>query len=696
MHQKFFYQLFGFIFLLLGLSEGAFAWKMEADKVTVKNTGGNTSTHINFRQSYNSAPLVFTLPSSAGGEPSTLRVTNISTTGFDIYSVEPDGNDGPHVQMSSIAYIAIEAGSHEFPDGTKIVAASINTQQFQSSSIPGASWQNIALSGFSSTPVVLGQIQSRNNERTDLPVPSAVSQPWLTTAIRNISSTSFDIALERSETTIGAILANEKIAYLAIQSGLNNANHFFGSNNGYKIEYETIRSANTITGWSDSADGIVINFSKSYTNPIVVATKNTRNDSDGGWLRRRSIASDSISLTVDEDISSDSERSHTSEIAGILLFSQPFDVEFIYTGQASLVINEVMYKESTTGVNNNEFVELYVTASGNLKGTIISDQDTHYYKFPSFNVLVGDYVIYHTGTDPGGTPVIAGVHHFYQGVSNIWNNPDDDVLLIKPAKDVTTTTHGSASKKTFNGLPVDYMAYGRSSVGGNVDTIPSSMNGVTVSWDYSFGTELKGAAPKESISLTPNASDSNKAACWERTSSGNANNNGCSGYITTRATATSADKNSMGEDNTSSVQILLRKSSLTIYDPYNGASNPKAIPGSVIEYIVKASNDGNIAADNNTIKISDFIPTNTRLCVANIGSCKTPYFVDGTPSSGLSLAGTLYSNDNGTNYTYSVSADAEGADSSVTNLRSSMNGAFQPKTGAIAPNFSLKFRVIVE
>jgi len=41
-------------------------------------------------------------------------------------------------------------------------------------------------------------------------------------------------------------------------------------------------------------------------------------------------------------------------------------------------------------------------------------------------------------------------------------------------------------------------------------------------------------------------------------------------------------------------------------------------------------------------------------------------------------------------------ADAEGTDSSVTNLRASMNGAFQPKTGTTAPSFNLKFRVIVE
>ena len=45
---------------------------------------------------------------------------------------------------------------------------------------------------------------------------------------------------------------------------------------------------------------------------------------------------------------------------------------------------------------------------------------------------------------------------------------------------------------------------------------------------------------------------------------------------------------------------------------------------------------------------------------------------------------------------YSASGDAEGTDANVTNLRAVMNGTFQPKTGATAPNFSLKFRVLVK
>ncbi len=139
------------VFLLL-LTTHLYAWKMEAGKITVQKTNGNTTTSILFRQTYNTIPLVFALMDDRGGNPASFRVTNVSTTGFDIYTVEPDGEDGPHAKMTQIPYIAIESGAHTLPDGTKIVAGTINTQKYQSRLISGTSWEAVTISGFSTTP----------------------------------------------------------------------------------------------------------------------------------------------------------------------------------------------------------------------------------------------------------------------------------------------------------------------------------------------------------------------------------------------------------------------------------------------------------------------------------------------------------------------------------------------------------------
>ena len=581
-------------FLLL-LTVTLHAWKMEADKITVNNTAGDTITHITFRQSFDVVPLVFTLMDDRGGDPSTLRVTNVSTAGFDIYTVEPDGQDGPHTNMNSIPYIAIEPGAHTLPDGSKITVGTVQTQKFQSKLIAGDSWEHVSLSGFSTTPVVLGEIQTRVNERTDDDVPDAVSQPWITTAISNVTSGGFDVALERSETTSGTLSSDETIAYLVMESGLHGGNHYFGSNSGDKIEYETIRSDDIIKGWDDG--DYTINFSKTYDNPMVVATKNTRDGIDGGWLRRGDIADDHITLQVDEDKANDPERSHTTERAGLLLFSEPFDAEFLSDSGARMIINEVMYNETVTGTGNDEFVEMYVTHAGNTKGYVISDQDHHYYLFPSCSVSDGDYVIYHTGT---GTNTCAGsIKHFYQGVSEYWNNGKDDVLLLRPDQDVTTTTQASAPK-TFNGTPQDYMAYGTQT--GAVDAVPTSMKGVTLSWDYSYGAELDNASDGTSVSLTPNATDSNTSACWEFTTSGNASDNGCSNYLSTRDTNSDAGLTySMGENNNAMPDMSITKTSVVISDPVNNSTNPKRIPGAIVRYCFTVKNTGDGSADNAAI-----------------------------------------------------------------------------------------------
>ncbi len=586
-----------FVWLCFVWPVEVFGWKMEADSVTVNRTTGDVITHITFRQTYDQVPLVFTLMDDRGSHPASLRVNNITKTGFDIYTVEPQGEDGPHMKMYKIPYIAIEPGEHTLPDGTRIVAGTVSTKKYQSYIPFLSNWEHVDLSGFSTTPVVLGEIQTRVNERTDDPVPDAVSQPWITTAISNVDRSGFDIALERSETTDGDLDQDETIAYLVMDSGLNGGNHYFGSNDASKIEYETIRSDDVIRGWDDG--DARIGFSKSYANPIAVATKNTRDERDGGWLRRGDIYSDAITLQVEEDRARDTERSHTTERAGLVIFSEPFDAEFLPTSDARMLINEVMYNETVTGTDNDEFVELYVTGGGNIYGYVLSDQDDHYYRFPSCDVQKGEYVIFHTGGDPANNSCSGTVKHFYQGVREYWDNGDgDDVLLLRSAADdVTIDGYGN----TFNTSVEDYISYSESGVSAH-DPPPTSMKGTSASWDNSYAGELKNAGDGVSIALTPNSRDSDTSACWEFSASVNAADNGCSDYLPTRDTnASTTYTHSLGVNNNSFPEMHITKSSIVIDDPVNGTTDPKRIPGATIRYCFTVDNNGTGDAEDVTI-----------------------------------------------------------------------------------------------
>jgi uncharacterized repeat protein (TIGR01451 family) len=66
-----------------------------------------------------------------------------------------------------------------------------------------------------------------------------------------------------------------------------------------------------------------------------------------------------------------------------------------------------------------------------------------------------------------------------------------------------------------------------------------------------------------------------------------------------------------------SATLSVQKTSAVISDPFNGTTNPKAIPGAVVEYTIVVSNTGATAATN--VSISDLIPANTTASLGQYG-----------------------------------------------------------------------------
>ncbi len=60
-----------------------------------------------------------------------------------------------------------------------------------------------------------------------------------------------------------------------------------------------------------------------------------------------------------------------------------------------------------------------------------------------------------------------------------------------------------------------------------------------------------------------------------------------------------------------SAALSVAKTSAVVSDPFNGTTDPKAIPGAVVEYEVTVSNTGTVAA--NLVQIADPVPANTTL-----------------------------------------------------------------------------------
>ena len=146
--------------------------------------------------------------------------------------------------------------------------------------------------------------------------------------------------------------------------------------------------------------------------------------------------------------------------------------------------------------------------------------------------------------------------------------------------------------------------------------------------------------------------------------------------------------------------LLVLKSVVTLSDPVNGNTNPKAIPGAVMLYTLEVTNQGPGSVDADTLLLSDVLPANSALFI-DTGSGDPVVFVDGTPASGLGYSfatDVSYSNQvgGGPPYNYTPVPDPQGFDSAVTGLQINPSGPLLGNSGAGDPNFQIRFRVRVD
>ncbi|MCH9647663.1 MAG: hypothetical protein K0U98_05445 [Deltaproteobacteria bacterium] len=297
-------------------------------------------------------PLVFAIPTNAGGNPCAIRFEAVRQDGFDAVCAESPTEDGPHLAMD-LHYIAIEPGVHAIPATVggspttiTIAAGSTSTSAVQhgcASTAACGTEGSVSLSfgtTFSSAPALLLQIQSLNSESST--PPGTASTPHLTSTIVEdtngnpiISTTGADVALERSETQQGTVSA-ESIGWLAVEATSACTTLDFSSFGGpASVPFEAIITGAVVDGWADgctAGEGATFSTGCFSASPAVVATKRTRNEDDGGWLRRctAGFSATAARFTVDEDRNSgagnqgDTERNHVDEAASVLAFGTDF------------------------------------------------------------------------------------------------------------------------------------------------------------------------------------------------------------------------------------------------------------------------------------------------------------------------------------------------------------------------------------
>ncbi|MEZ9255408.1 DUF6701 domain-containing protein [Vibrio cyclitrophicus] len=300
---------------------------------TIEGLDCTNGCSLLFKEEYKN-PMVFLMStiipdgiSNDSTKPTKSSVSEVwsNKKGATILSESPPGIS-PADQMSPIYYFVTEPGKLEFKDnnGSSVFgeAGIINTDKVQckgtACDASKKGWENVSYNSELSelkTPVVMAQVQGKDGD-------------WATTALRSLSSTSFDIALEvgRQESPN----SSKNIAYFAIDSfvGTDLAGEskvIFARAPG---EYKQKENPNNSLQWSCTNNEVVFPDSTVFDKFGVIANKQTRKGSDGGWLRYCKQSSDSteskFTFAFDEDIDDLTKRKHgTAEQVGYFAYELP-------------------------------------------------------------------------------------------------------------------------------------------------------------------------------------------------------------------------------------------------------------------------------------------------------------------------------------------------------------------------------------
>ncbi len=276
---------------------------LEGVVTTVSNTGWTT---VNLANDYNSMVVVCTVVHNGTLPPIAARVQNASGNSFQVRVDRADGQTGD-VTGITVHYMVVEEGVYTVAnDGVKMEAVKYTSTVTDRKS----SWngQSRTYANSYTTPVVLGQVMSYND--TDWSVfwcrGTSSSTPPTSTTLRTGKHVGEDSDTTRSDETIG---------YIVIESGS-------GTING--VDYVAALGADTVQGISDTPP-YSYTISGFATVSSATVSQNAMDGADGGWAMLYGpapVTTTDIDLAVNEDMIGDSERNHTTEQLGYMVFGQ--------------------------------------------------------------------------------------------------------------------------------------------------------------------------------------------------------------------------------------------------------------------------------------------------------------------------------------------------------------------------------------
>ncbi len=247
-----------------------------------------------FTETYSAPPVVIMGPlSSNNTQPATVRVRNVTATGFEWQIDEFEYEDGYH-GTEQVSYFVMEEGVHDvggliFEVGRTNVSSGNTTVSLDSS-------HTVA-------PAVFPQVESDNNTVV------ANDTIALIPRVRYVDAGEFLIQLQDQELNTGSFPA-ESVGYIAITPGQG-----------------TLRSRPfeaTVTGILYNHKLKTINFGP-ISGAEVFVSQQTRKGGDPAHFRYNQMTDSSVGIYLEEEQSKNSEQRHNKEAAGVFVIGQPFN-----------------------------------------------------------------------------------------------------------------------------------------------------------------------------------------------------------------------------------------------------------------------------------------------------------------------------------------------------------------------------------
>lgn len=316
---------------------------------TATTTTLSPFTTINFSAPFaagvtpNVFPMTPEFGAGAADDPCTIRIRNVTNTGFEAACLEPlnEDRDTPAVSFN---YVAMINGTLNIP-----IVGSTDTVRFESqcslvnSQVFGPNCDDCTLApgqsqgftsqafltpAFDNPPALLTQISSTNNTFSGGPGVPGGEPNFLEAAVQtdSLNTTGFNWTLDRLEAGVGNLNNDETICYLAVERDGCQELDFSSINGPASVDFTAVFGGNVDGHDNGATAGEGVTFPAGcFTNtPTTIAGSRSRRGNNGGFLRLVSENSAAAIFTYDEDRVSDSERNHIDEDISAIAFSATF------------------------------------------------------------------------------------------------------------------------------------------------------------------------------------------------------------------------------------------------------------------------------------------------------------------------------------------------------------------------------------